>query len=441
MFERFTDRAQQVVVLAQAEARTLNHDYIGTEHILLGLIREGEGVAAQVLVRLGADLDRVRLQVAELLYPDGPPALEAAPRQLVTGPSAPYMPPVPEKGGLFRDLTAAARDGRLDPVIGREQEIERLVRVLARRVKNTPLLIGEPGVGKTAVVNGLVQRIASGRTIPALAARQAFALDLAAIAATSADGGDAEDWLDSLLTEAGGPRTVILFADDLHADLAGASASRVAAVVRRLLGRADLPLVAAVTVAGYRTCIETDAQFGRSFQPIMIAEPTEAQTVEMLVGLRGRYESHHQVTITDDALTAAAFLAGQYLPGRFRPTKAVDLMDEAASAVRARIQTPVDLVGEGEKLARILRDKEAAMEAEDFERAAWLRDRAKRLTEAISAQEKEQRDPDAIGEVGEDEIAETLDVMSGGILPEPGPAAESAAVGPVGDDPEVWSMA
>jgi ATP-dependent Clp protease ATP-binding subunit ClpC len=278
-------------------------------------------------------------------------------------------------------------------------------------------------------------RIVNEEVPPTLAGRQACVLDLDAITASQ---DDQERWLDETLAAVSGPGAVIFFLDDLHSALSTAAG---ATVVRRLLGRADLPLVAAITVAGYRTCIETDAQFERSFQPVMIAEPTEAQTVEMLAGLRGRYESHHQVTITNDALTAAAFLAGQYLPGRFRPAKAVDLMDEAASAVRARIQTPVDLAGESEKLASIRRDKEAAMQAEDFERATWLRDREKRLIEASSAREKEQRDPDAIGEVGEDEIAETLAVMSGGIMPEPGSAPGSAAAGPVGDDPEVWSMA
>src|SRR5216683_2345949 len=337
MFERFTDRARRVVVLAQEEARTLGHNYIGTEHILLGLIREGEGVASQVLVKLGADLNLVRQQVMQLLHGDQGkgPAAAGAPSE-----TAPSTSLVLDQFG--RNLTAAAREGKLDPVIGREKEIERVMQVLCRRTKNNPVLVGEPGVGKTAVVEGLAQKIVKGEVPEILKDKQLYTLDLSALVAGSRYRGDFEERLKKVLKEIRTRGDIILFIDELHT-LAGAGAAEgaidAASILKPMLARGELQTIGATTLDEYRRHLEKDAALERRFQPVQVAEPTIAHTIEILRGLRGRYEAHHRVSITDGALAAAAQLADRYVSDRFLPDKAIDLIDEAGSRMRIRRMT------------------------------------------------------------------------------------------------------
>ena len=338
----FTPHAKKALELSLRESLRLGHNYIGPEHILLGLLREGTdtkvegpGVAAQVLVDLGADLRRVRQQVIRLLHDRGKERAAAGPRPG----KAPSSSPLLDQFG--RNLTAGAREGRLDPVIGREKEIERVMQVLSRRSKNSPVLVGEPGVGKTAVVEGLAQQIASGEVPGTFAARQLYALDLGAVAAASGNQADFAARLTEILAESRTRGDIILFIDDLHAQLGAGEAGQLpdaAPILKPLLARGALQAISAATPAGYRACLRADAVFERIFQPVQVAEPTIPQTIEILRGVRGRYQAHHHVTITDDALVAAAQLAGRCLPGRPMPGKAIELIDEAASIVSVRRQ-------------------------------------------------------------------------------------------------------
>src|ERR671927_28 len=378
MFERFTDRARRVVVLAQGEARQLGHNYIGTEHILLGLIREGEGVAAQVLVKLGADLNRVRQQVIQLLsgYQGKEPAAAGGP-----GEGAPSTSLVLDQFG--RNLTQAAREGKLDPVIGREKEIERVMQVLSRRTKNNPVLIGEPGVGKTAVVEGLAQAIVHGEVPETLKDKQLYTLDLGSLVAGSRYRGDFEERLKKVLKEINTRGDIILFIDELHT-LVGAGAAEgaidAASILKPMLARGELQTIGATTLDEYRKYVEKDAALERRFQPIQVAEPSIAHTIDILRGLRDRYEAHHRITITDSALVAAAQMADRYISDRFLPDKAIDLIDEAGARLRIRRMTaPPDLREFDEKVAAVRLQKEAAIDAQDFERAAGLRDDEKKL--------------------------------------------------------------
>src|ERR671926_172144 len=326
MFERFTDRARRVVVLAQEEARMLNHNYIGTEHILLGLIREGEGVAAQVLVKLGADLNRVRQQVIQLLsgYQGKEPAAAGGPAE-----GTPSTSLVLDQFG--RNLTQAARDGKLDPVIGRAKEIERVMQVLSRRTKNNPVLIGEPGVGKTAAVEGLAQAIVKGEVPETLKDKQLYTL---------VGAGAAEGAIDA------------------------------ASILKPMLARGELQTIGATTLDEYRKHLEKDAALERRFQPIKVSEPSVADTVEILKGLRDRYEAHHRITITDDAIVAAANLADRYISDRHLPDKAIDLIDEAGSRLRIkRMETPPDLKEIERKLTEVQESKKRAVEEQQFEEA------------------------------------------------------------------------
>jgi ATP-dependent Clp protease ATP-binding subunit ClpC len=343
----FTPHAKKVLELSLRESLRLGHNYIGTEHILLGLLREvtdtkveGPGVAAQVLVNLGADLRRVRQRVIRLLHDRGQERAAAGPPPRKAPPgTAPSSSPLLDQFG--RNLTAAAREGSLDPVIGREKEIERVMQVLSRRSKNSPVLVGEPGVGKTAVVEGLAQQIASGEVPGTFAARQLYALDLGAVAAASGNQADFAARLTAILAESRTRGDIILFFDDLHAQLGTGEAGQrpdAAPVLSPLLARGALQAIAAATPAGYRACLQADAVFERTFQPVQVAEPAIPQTIEILSGVRRRYEAHHHVTITDDALVAAAQPAGRSLPGRSMPGKAIELIDEAASAVSIRRQ-------------------------------------------------------------------------------------------------------
>ncbi|HEY6746551.1 MAG TPA: ATP-dependent Clp protease ATP-binding subunit, partial [Mycobacteriales bacterium] len=408
----FTPRAKKVLELSLREALQLGHNYIGTEHILLGLIREGEGVAAQVLVKLGADLNRVRQQVIQLLsgYQGKEPAGTATE-------GTPSTSLVLDQFG--RNLTAAARESKLDPVIGREKEIERVMQVLSRRTKNNPVLIGEPGVGKTAVVEGLAQAIVKGEVPETLKDKQLYTLDLGALVAGSRYRGDFEERLKKVLKEIRTRGDIILFIDELHT-LVGAGAAEgaidAASILKPMLARGELQTIGATTLDEYRKHLEKDAALERRFQPIQVGEPTVAHTIEILKGLRDRYEAHHRVSITDAALVAAAGLADRYISDRFLPDKAIDLIDEAGSRMRIRRMTaPPDLREFDERIAGVRREKESAIDAQDFEKAASLRDREKQLLAAKATREKEWKagDMDVVAEVDDEQIAEVLATWTG----------------------------
>src|SRR5438094_3159043 len=410
----FTPRAKKVLELSLREALQLGHNYIGTEHILLGLIREGEGVAAQVLVKLGADLNRVRQQVIQLLsgYQGKEPASAGGPAA-----EAPSTSLVLDQFG--RNLTQAAREGKLDPVIGREKEIERVMQVLSRRTKNNPVLIGEPGVGKTAVVEGLAQQIVKGEVPETLKDKQLYTLDLGALVAGSRYRGDFEERLKKVLKEIRTRGDIILFIDEIHT-LVGAGAAEgaidAASILKPMLARGELQTIGATTLDEYRKHLEKDAALERRFQPIQVGEPSLAHTIEILKGLRDRYEAHHRVSITDAALVAAATLADRYISDRFLPDKAIDLIDEAGARMRIRRMTaPPDLRDFDERIAQVRRDKESAIDARGVERAAALRDREKTLQAEKAKREQEWRagDLDVVAEVDDEQIAEVLATWTG----------------------------
>ncbi|QJY46023.1 ATP-dependent Clp protease ATP-binding subunit [Pseudonocardia broussonetiae] len=407
----FTPRAKKVLELSLREALQLGHNYIGTEHILLGLIREGEGVAAQVLVKLGADLNRVRQQVLQLLsgYQGKEPAEGASGGR---GEGTPSSSLVLDQFG--RNLTQQAREGKLDPVIGREKEIERIMQVLSRRTKNNPVLIGEAGVGKTAAVEGLAQNIIKGEVPETLKDKQLYTLDLGSLVAGSRYRGDFEERLKKVLKEIRTRGDIILFIDEIHT-LVGAGAAEgaidAASILKPMLARGELQTIGATTLDEYRKYVEKDPALERRFQPIQVGEPTVTHTIEILKGLRDRYESHHRVTITDGALVSAATLADRYISDRFLPDKAIDLIDEAGARMRIRRMTaPPDLREFDEKIANVRRDKESAIDAQDFERAAHLRDSEKQLLAQKGEREKQWKsgDLDVVAEVDEEQIAEVL---------------------------------
>ncbi|WP_424183991.1 ATP-dependent Clp protease ATP-binding subunit [Actinokineospora sp. G85] len=406
----FTPRAKKVLELSLREALQLGHNYIGTEHILLGLIREGEGVAAQVLVKLGADLNRVRQQVLQLLsgYQGGKESAETGGR----GEGTPSSSLVLDQFG--RNLTASAREGKLDPVIGRAKEIERVMQVLSRRTKNNPVLIGEPGVGKTAVVEGLAQMVVKGEVPETLKDKQLYTLDLGSLVAGSRYRGDFEERLKKVLKEIKTRGDIILFIDEIHT-LVGAGAAEgaidAASILKPMLARGELQTIGATTLDEYRKYVEKDPALERRFQPIQVGEPSLEHTIEILKGLRDRYEAHHRVTITDAALVAAATLADRYINDRFLPDKAIDLIDEAGARMRIRRMTaPPDLREFDEKIADVRREKESAIDAQDFERAAKLRDNEKQLLGQKAEREKQWKDGDldVVAEVDDEQIAEVL---------------------------------
>ncbi|MGQ3382798.1 ATP-dependent Clp protease ATP-binding subunit [Glutamicibacter sp. TV12E] len=410
----FTPRAKKVLELSLREALQLGHNYIGTEHILLGLIREGEGVAAQVLVKLGADLGRVRQQVIQLLsgYQGGKETASAGVSSAGQQEGTPAGSAVLDQFG--RNLTAAAREGKLDPVIGREHEMERVMQVLSRRTKNNPVLIGEPGVGKTAVVEGLAQSIVRGDVPETIKDKQLYTLDLGSLVAGSRYRGDFEERLKKVLKEIRTRGDIILFIDEIHT-LVGAGAAEgaidAASILKPMLARGELQTIGATTLDEYRKNIEKDAALERRFQPIQVKEPTVELTTQILRGLRDRYEAHHRVTITDGALQAAATLAHRYISDRFLPDKAVDLIDEAGARLRIqRMTAPPALKEMDEEIATVRLEKEAAIDAQDFEGAASLRDKESKLIEARNEKEKSWRngDMDEVSEVTEELIAEVL---------------------------------
>jgi ATP-dependent Clp protease ATP-binding subunit ClpC len=410
----FTPRAKKVLELSLREALQLGHNYIGTEHILLGLIREGEGVAAQVLVKLGADLNRVRQQVIQLLsgYTGKEPMTAGAPSE-----GTPSTSLVLDQFG--RNLTVAAREGKLDPVIGRETEIERVMQVLSRRTKNNPVLIGEPGVGKTAVVEGLAQMIVRGEVPEMLRDKQLYTLDLGALVAGSRYRGDFEERLKKVLKEIRTRGDIILFIDEMHT-LVGAGAAEgaidAASILKPMLARGELQTIGATTLDEYRKYVEKDAALERRFQPIQVQEPSVTHAIEILKGLRDRYEQHHRVTITDAALVSAATLADRYINDRQLPDKAIDLIDEAGARLRIRrLSAPPDLREFDDRIADVRKEKESAIDSQDFEKAASLRDKERTLITEKNEREREWKagDLDTVAEVDEDLIAEVLAMSTG----------------------------
>ncbi len=416
----FSPRAKRVLELSLREALQLGHNYIGTEHMLLGLVREGEGGAARVLVSLGADLSRVRQQVIQLLSgsqspggPEGAPA-GAGP---AGGPEAPSGSPLLDQFG--RNLTQLARERKLDPVIGRDREIERVMQILSRRTKNNPVLIGEPGVGKTAIVEGLSQKIVSGDVPETIKGKQLYTLDLGALVAGSRYRGDFEERLKKVLKEIRTRGDIILFIDELHT-LVGAGAAEgaidAASILKPLLARGELQTVGATTLDEYRKHLEKDAALARRFQPIKVEEPSLSHTIEILKGLRDRYESHHGVTITDQAVVAAANLADRYIADRYLPDKAIDLIDEAGSRLRLRrMATPPDYKAIEDDIARVRKDKELAIEKQNFEQAKKFREREEELLERKAAKEQEWRAEgvDLFDVVDEEVIADVLSNWTG----------------------------
>ena len=410
----FTPRAKKVLELSLREALQLGHNYIGTEHILLGLIREGEGVAAQVLVKLGADLNRVRQSVIQLL--SGYQGKEA----VASGGPAEGTPSTSLVLDQFgRNLTQAAREGKLDPAIGRELEIERVMQVLSRRTKNNPVLIGEPGVGKTAVVEGLAQAIVKNDVPETLKDKQLYSLDLGALVAGSRYRGDFEERLKKVLKEIKTRGDIILFIDEIHT-LVGAGAAEgaidAASILKPMLARGELQTIGATTLDEYRKHLEKDAALERRFQPIQVKEPSVAHTIEILKGLRDRYETHHRVSITDGALAAAANMADRYVSDRFLPDKAIDLIDEAGSRLRIkRMTAPAELRAFDDKIANARKEKESAIDGQDFEKAAGLRDTEKNLIAEKAEAEKHWKatDLDKVTEVDEELIAQVLSASTG----------------------------
>jgi ATP-dependent Clp protease ATP-binding subunit ClpC len=409
----FTPRAKKVLELSLREALQLGHNYIGTEHMLLGLVREGEGVAAQVLVSLGADLSRVRQQVIQLLsgYQAGK---EGAPAGAggTSNQEAPSGSPVLDQFG--RNLTQLARERKLDPVIGRDREIERVMQVLSRRTKNNPVLIGEPGVGKTAIVEGLAQQIVSNDVPETLKGKQLYTLDLGALVAGSRYRGDFEERLKKVLKEIRTRGDIILFIDELHT-LVGAGAAEgaidAASILKPMLARGELQTIGATTLDEYRKHLEKDAALERRFQPIKVEEPSLPHTIEILKGLRDRYEAHHGVTITDQAVVAAANLADRYIADRYLPDKAIDLIDEAGSRLRIRrMSTPPDFKAIEDDITRVRKDKEVAIEKQNFEQAKRLREQEEALLQRKASKEQEWRSEgvDLFDVVDEEVIAEVL---------------------------------
>src|SRR5919107_1484119 len=409
----FTPRAKKVLELALREALSLGHNYIGTEHILLGLVRENEGVAARILLDFDADAEKIRNEIIRMLSGPGR-------RQQGSGAAAGEKTKSSKLLDQFgRNLTRLAADGKLDPVVGRETEIERVMQILSRRTKNNPVLIGEPGVGKTAVVEGLAQRISSGNVPELLKGKQIYSLDLAALVAGSKYRGEFEERLKKVMKEIMQRGDIILFIDELH-NLVGAGAAEgaidAASILKPALARGELQTIGATTLDEYRKYLERDSALERRFQQIRVDQPSTEDTVQILRGLRDRYEQHHRVGITDEALAAAAELADRYISDRFLPDKAIDLIDEAASRARIKSMTAPPVYRDlEEEIETTRRDKEAAIEAQEFEKAANLRDKERQLTNKKRELEEQWRSGESgeRPEIGEEEIADIVSMWTG----------------------------
>ncbi len=410
----FTPRAKKVLELALREALSLGHNYIGTEHILLGLVRENEGVAARILLDFDADSDKIRNEVIRML--SGPGGRRQGQGQSAQGEGKKSSKLLDQFG---RNLTKLAEEGKLDPVVGRETEIERIMQILSRRQKNNPVLLGEPGVGKTAVVEGLAARIIKGEVPELLKNKQIYTLDLAALVAGSKYRGEFEERLKKVMKEITQRGDIILFIDELH-NLVGAGAAEgaidAASILKPALARGELQTIGATTLDEYRKYLERDSALERRFQQIKVDQPTPEETVKILEGLRERYEQHHRVNINDDALEAAAELADRYISDRFLPDKAIDLIDEAASRLRIKSMTAPPVYRDlEEEIETTRRDKEAAIEAQEFEKAANLRDKERQLTTRKRELENEWEEGEGgeRPEVGEEEIADIVSMWTG----------------------------
>ena len=411
----FTPRAKKVLELSLREALQLSHNYIGTEHILLGLLREGEGVAVQALGNLDVDLAALRQAVMQLLSGyDAKETVGSGASALKEG--TPSGSAILDQFG--RNLTQAAREGKLDPVIGRSKEMKRVMQILSRRTKNNPVLIGEPGVGKTAVVEGLSQAIVHGDVPETLRDKQLYSLDMGSLVAGSRYRGDFEERLKKVLKEVRTRGDIILFIDEIHTLVsAGAAEGAVdaASILKPMLARGELQTIGATTLEEYRK-IEKDAALERRFQPVQVDQPTIEQAIQILKGLRDRYESFHRVIITDEAIEAAVKFSDRYVNDRYLPDKAIDLVDEAGARLRIRRMTaPPELREIDERIAEVKREKESAIDAQDFERAAALRDDERRLGSERAAKEQAWKngDLDQVAEVDENLIAEVLAMSTG----------------------------
>ena len=405
-----TPRAKKVIELAVDEARRLNHSYIGTEHLLIGLLREGEGVAAGVLESLGVTLEKIRNETSRVLSQNAPQSAQSGRGGTRT--------PVLDQLGI--DLTAAARAGKLDPVIGRQKEIERVVQILSRRTKNNPVLIGEPGVGKTAIVEALAQRIVNGEDIPnTLHQKRLVTLDMGALVAGTKYRGEFEERLKKVIEEIKTSGNCVLFIDEMHTMVgAGAAEGAVDAanILKPSLSRGELQTIGATTLDEYRKYVERDAALERRFQPVQVEQPSAEETVEILRGIKGRYEEHHNLSISEEALRACASLASRYISDRFLPDKAIDLMDEAASRVRIRgTTTPLSVKEARQILNKVHTEKEEAIGGQQYEFAAELRDREIQLSEKLEQLERDWNEAqDAKGlEVTEEDIAEVVGMWTG----------------------------
>ncbi|RPF49958.1 ATP-dependent protease ATP-binding subunit ClpC [Aquisalibacillus elongatus] len=377
----YTPRAKKVIELSMDEARKLSHSYVGTEHILLGLIREGEGVAARVFNNLGISLNKARQQVLQLLGSNESTSNQRG------GQKQPSNANTPTLDSLARDLTSVARDGGIDPVIGRSKEIERVIQVLSRRRKNNPVLIGEPGVGKTAIAEGLAQQIVNNEVPEILRDKRVMTLDMGTVVAGTKYRGEFEDRLKKVMEEIRQARNIILFIDELHTLIgAGGAEGAIDAsnILKPALARGDLQCIGATTLDEYRKYIEKDAALERRFQPIQVDEPTKEESKSILEGLRDSYEAHHRVTISDEAIDAAVRLSDRYITDRFLPDKAIDLIDEAGSRVRLRNYTaPPNLKELEQKLEEVKKEKDAAVQSQEFEKAASLRDKEQKLKDEL----------------------------------------------------------
>jgi ATP-dependent Clp protease ATP-binding subunit ClpC len=412
----FTPRAKKVLELALREALSLGHNYIGTEHILLGLVRENEGVAARILLDFDADAEKIRNEIIRML--SGPGRRQQGAAAGAAGGERSKSSKLLDQFG--RNLTKLATDGKLDPVVGRQTEIERVMQILSRRTKNNPVLIGEPGVGKTAVVEGLAQRISSGNIPELLKGKQIYTLDLAALVAGSKYRGEFEERLKKVMKEIGQRGDIILFIDELH-NLVGAGAAEgaidAASILKPALARGELQTIGATTLDEYRKYLERDAALERRFQQIRVDEPSVDDTIQILRGLRDRYEAHHRCKISDAALDAAAQLADRYIQDRHLPDKAIDLIDEAASRMRIRTMSAPPRYRElEEEIETVRKEKEASIEAQEFEKAAALRDKERKLSQKRKELEESWRDEEDAAEqpeIGEEEIADIVSMWTG----------------------------
>lgn len=408
----FTPRTKRVLELALVEARRLGHNYIGTEHLLLGIMREGESVAARILIDLGVETQKLFNDIVRMLHEDTPTA-SGAPKSVSSQTNTPTL------NQFGRDLTEMAREAKFDPIVGRDKEIERVIQILSRRTKNNPCLIGEPGVGKTAIAEGFAQKIVEGNIPEILKDKRVFSLDLSSMVAGAKYRGEFEERLKKAMDEVRKAGNVILFIDEMHTIIgAGAAEGAIDAsnILKPALARGEIQVIGATTINEYRKYVEKDAALERRFQPITVGEPTQEETIEILKGIRDKYEAHHTVKITDEALEAATRFSARYITDRYLPDKAIDLMDEAASRVRLKAFTaPPDIKQLEEQLERLSKEKEDAIRRQEFEKAAGIRDQEQKLKAEHEKMKDEwyQRSHAQTDTVTEDEIADIVASWTG----------------------------